>query len=149
MPIPTKLALTDQDQAVMTLPVFGPAIVVPVPSVIEASGGGGKKKAQGKPVCVEGDEKSVEMKGCTYISGPYSIPGTGTAKIMMLGTDQKAKATKVNGKPVLMKGTLFTMKFHVESPAQMPPPVSTPDATPLYVGGKGMFIPAQSKFYAK
>ena len=143
-----NLALIHQDQAMISIPVFGVAIVVPVPGKIEASGGGGKMKVCSKAVCVEGDETSVEIKGCMYTAPPYVIPGTGTAKLDKLADDQKAKETKVNGKAVLMKGSMFDMKFEVETPAQQPQ-LPTPDPNKSYSGGKGAFVPVNSKFFAK
>ena len=150
MPSPLNLALVDNDVAMISVPVFGSAIVVPVPGMITASGGSGKMKAEGKAVCVDGDEKSVKMQGCSYMAPPFVIPGLGTATITSLAGDQKAQKTKVNNKAVLMKGTLFTMKFQVQTPAQQPTPAGpVPDPTPMYSGGKGMFMPAQTKFFAK
>ncbi|MEM1255793.1 MAG: hypothetical protein AAGI69_25420 [Cyanobacteria bacterium P01_H01_bin.21] len=131
----TDFILIDGDQVVF-LPVFGIATVVVQPGTLAGSA---KGTVGGKPVCVDGDEKDVVVSGCSYIAGPYSIPGTGTLKIEALAGDQKATKTNCEGKPVLLKGSLFTAKFEVQSPAQQPPPgVPSSDGTPFY-SGQGMF----------
>ena len=125
--------------AVMFNPAFGPATIVPVPGVLT---GTGRSNVGGKPVCVDGDEKNVMVAGVTYMSPAYPIPGVGMLKIDALGGDQKAQKTKSGGKPVLLKGSTFTAKLQVMTPAQQPPPgpgPPTPDAMTEY-SGTGMFI---------
>jgi hypothetical protein len=127
------------------IPAFGAAIVVVQPGTLQGSG---KASLNGKKVCVDGDEKDVQVPGCTYMTPVYSIPGTGTLKIAALGGDQKAQKTQSNGKPVLLKGSTFTAKFEVQSPAQQQPPgpgPPIPDATPQY-SGTGMFITTNTKW---
>lgn len=102
----------------------------------------------GKKVCIEGDEKSVSVPGCMYMTAQHSIPGTGTLLIAQLAGDQVAKKTKSTDKPVILKGIHFTAKFQVQQPAMQPPPgpgPPIPDATPEYGNGKGMFVPANTK----
>jgi hypothetical protein len=126
-------------------PNFGPAVVVVKPGTLLASGSATLNK---KKVCVDGDEATVSVPGCIYMTPQYSIPGAGTLKIAALATDQKAKRTRSSGKPVLLKGGNFTAKFEVQSPAKQPPPgpgSPTPDATPQYTGN-GMFITTNAKF---
>ncbi len=126
-------------------PAFGLAIVVVKPGTLS---GKGKTTLKGKKICVDGDEKNVSVPGCPYFTPIYSIPGTGTLKINALGGDQKAKKTQCGGKPVLLKGSNFTAKFEVQSPAQKPPtPVEppTPDATPQYTGS-GTFISTNTQW---
>lgn len=124
------------------IPAFGAAIVVVRPGDLKGSG---KSTLNGKKVCIDGDEKKVSVPGCTYMTPQYSIAGVGTLKIAALGGDQKAQKTNSGGKPVLLKGSTFTAKFEVQSPAKMPPPVSTPDATPQY-SGTGTFITTNTKW---
>ena len=74
-------------------------------------------------MCVDGDEKKVEVAGCSYYMTPqYPIPGTGTLKIAALAGNQKATKTSTGGKAVLLKGGNFTASFEVQSPAKQPPP---------------------------
>lgn len=129
------------------MPAFGPAIVVVQPGTLQGSG---KASLSGKKACVDGDEKNVQVPGCMYMTPVYCIPGTGTLKIDSLGGDQKAQKTKSNGKPVLLKGSTFTAKFEVQSPAQQPPkppvqPNPIPDSTSQY-SGTGTFITTNTKW---
>jgi hypothetical protein len=113
-------------------PAFGPAVVAVQPGTIK---GTATCRIAGQAVCLEGDESSVVVAGCTYISGSFCIPGTGTLKIAGLSTDQVAVKTTSDGKAVILKGSIFNAKFEVASPAQMPssgPPV--PDPVPQYAG---------------
>jgi hypothetical protein len=138
------LILVHGDKA-QFLPNFGPAVVVVKPGTLTASGAATLNK---KKVCVDGDEATVTVPGCIYMTPQYSIPGAGTLKISALAADQKAKKTKSCGKPVLLKGGNFTAKFEVQSPAKQPPPGPTPpipDATPQY-SGSGMFLTTNTKF---
>jgi threonine dehydratase len=138
------LILVHGDKA-QFLPNFGPAVVVVKPGTLTASGAATLNK---KKVCVDGDEATVTVPGCIYMTPQYSISGAGTLKIAALAADQKAKKTKSRGKAVLLKGGNFTAKFEVQSPAKQPPPGTTPpipDATPQY-SGSGMFITTNTKF---
>jgi hypothetical protein len=136
--------LLDGDKASF-LPIFGVAIVVPKPGTLEGSG---PMTLKGKKVCVEGDEGKLSVAGCDYLTPQFCIPGKGTLKISAVAGDQKAKKTKTGGKAVLLKGTKFTAKFEVQSPAQQPPPgpgPPIPDPTPQY-SGSGMFITTNTHF---
>jgi len=136
--------LIDGDQAIF-MPNFGAAVVVVQPGNIEGSG---PATLDSKSLCVEGDEASVSVPGCTYMTPQYSIPGTGTLKIDTLAADQTAQKTNTGGKVVTLKGGNFTAKFEVQSPAQQPPPgpgSPIPDATPSY-SGSGMFITTNTKY---
>ena len=136
--------LIDSDKAIF-LPNFGTAVVVVKPGKIQGSG---PATLNGKKICVSGDEKSVEVSGCTYMTPQYSIPGTGTLKIASLAGNQKAKKTLTGGKVVLLKGGQFTAKFEVQSQAKQPPPgpgSPIPDPTPQY-SGQGMFVTTNQKF---
>ena len=136
--------LIDND-IVNFLPAFGAATVVVLPGNITGSG---PATLNGKKLCIDGDEKQVQVPGCTYIAPPYVIPGTGTLKINALASNQKATKTNTGGKAVLLKGSQFDAKFEVQSPAQQPPPgpgSPIPDSTPQYMG-KGMFITTNIKF---
>lgn len=130
-------ALIDGDIANF-LPAFGAAVVVVQPGTLTGSG---PTTLGGKPLCVDGDESSVEVPGCMYMTPQYSIPGTGTLKISALAGDQVATHTNSDGTPLMLKGGMFTAKFEVQSPAQQPPPgpgPPIPDSSPSY-SGNGMF----------
>ena len=121
------------------MPNFGAAIVVVQPGNLKGSG---PATIKGKKICVDGDEKQVSVPGCTYMTPQHCIPGVGTLEIAALASDQKATKTKTGGKVMLLKGSKFTAKFSVQTPAQQPPPGPggpIPDSTPQY-SGNGMFI---------
>ncbi len=134
--------LVDGDTA-MFLPTFGAATVVVQPGAITASGPStlGKKKW-----CVDGDEKSVSVPGCTYLTPSHPVPGTGTLSISALAGDQKASKTKSGGALALLVGSTFTAKLTVQSPAKQPTSAGpVPDTTPEY-SGSGMFVTTNTKF---
>ena len=136
--------LLDGDKA-MFMPAFGAAIVVVKPGDLKGSG---PATLNGKKLCIDGDEKTVSVPGCVYMTSQYSIPGTGTLKIAALAANQKATKTKTGGKAVLLKGSNFTAKFEVQNPAKQPPPgpgSPIPDATPQY-SGNGVFMTTNMKF---
>jgi len=134
----SDVIVVDGDKAMFN-PTLGPATVVVRPGTITGSG---PAKVTGKKACVEGDESSVTVPGCTYFTGQYSIPGTGTLAISALGGDQKAAKGATGGKKLILKGSTFTAKFSIAVPAQQPPPgpgSPIPDATSQY-SGTGTFI---------
>lgn len=136
--------LLDGDHATFQ-PNFGAATVVVQPGQITGSG---PATLGGKKLCIDGDEGSVSVAGCMYMTPQYSIPGTGTLEIASLAGDQKATKTNTDGTPMLLVGSTFTAKFKVQSPAQQPPPGPggpIPDATPEY-SGSGSFVTANTKF---
>ena len=123
--------IVDGDLALF-MPNFGAAIVVPVPGTITASG---KPTVQGKAVCVDGDEASVEVQGVVYMTPQYSIPGTGTLKIDALGGDQLATKVTADDTALILKGSTFNAVFEVMAPAQQPSaPSPVPDSTTSYSG---------------
>jgi hypothetical protein len=137
------LIIIDSDVA-MFIPAFGSAVVVVQPGNITGSG---PATISGKPICVDGDESSVEVPGCMYVAPPYVIPGSGTLKIDALAGNQLAKHTNTGGKAVILKGGNFTAKFEVQSPAKQPPPgpgSPIPDSMSSY-SGQGMFVPSNVK----
>ncbi|MFK0731363.1 MAG: hypothetical protein ACFKPT_02880 [Gloeotrichia echinulata GP01] len=126
---------------------FGAATVVVKPGYLKASGAA---TFNGKKICIDGDEKSVCVRDCTYITPIYSISGTGTLKIAKLHGSQKAKKTKTAGKSVLLeaKGTRFIAKFEVQNSAKQPPPgpgSPIPDPIKEY-SGTGTFTTTNKKW---
>jgi hypothetical protein len=61
------------------------------------------------------------------------------------------ETTKIEGKKVILHGTMFDAVFEVQSPAQMPAPPGppVPDSMTKYSGGKGMFVPTNLTVMAK
>ena len=143
----SNLIIIDGDM-VNFLPTFGPAVVVPIPTTI--AGTAGKTTVTGKAACLEGDEGDVQSAGCMYIAPPYVIPGSGTLKIDKLNSDQLTEKTEIEGKKVILHGSMFDAVFEVQSPAQQPTPTGpVPDSMTKYSGGKGMFVPSNMKVMAK
>lgn len=134
--------LLDGDQAIF-MPAFGAATVVVRPGKLAASG---PSTLSGSKWCVDGDEKSVSVPGCVYVTSSHPIPGTGTLEISALASDQVATKTKSGGTAVMLVGSSFTAKLGVESPAQQPTPsgATVPDATPEY-SGSGTFVSTNTK----
>jgi hypothetical protein len=133
----SDFVLIDGDLAIF-MPAFGAALVVVRPGTLAGSGPG---TVGGKPICVDGDESSVEVAGCVYMTSQFTIPGTGTLKISALAGDQKAKVSQTGEKAMLLKGSKFTAEFQVQAPAQQPPPgpgAPIPDSTSKY-SGSGSF----------
>lgn len=123
----------------------GLAIVSIKPGKIKGTGDG---TLNGKKLCIDGDEKSVEVKDCMYITPMYPIPGKGTLKIDALAGDQKAQKTQTSGKPVLLKGKFFTSKFEVATAAKeapQPPKPQLSDTMTSY-SGQGQFLTNNKKF---
>ena len=140
----SDFVLIDGDQALF-LPAFGAAIVVVQPGKLAGSG---PATINGKAICVDGDESKVSVPGCSYMTPSHPIPGVGTLKIAALAGNQKATQTKTGGKPVLLKGAMFTAKFEVQSPAQQPTPSGpVPDGAPQY-SGQGQFVTTNTKVNA-
>lgn len=134
--------LLDGDLAIFT-PTFGAATVVVQPGPLTASG---PATVGGKAVCVAGDEGSVSVAGCSYVTPAHSIPGTGTLEIAALAGDQTATKTRSGDAKVLLVGSSFTARFSVQTPAQQPTPAGpVPDPAPSY-SGSGSFSTTNTKF---
>ena len=117
----------------------GGALMPPVPQMTPIEGTG-TTKIGGEPICIEGDEKSVELKGMNYMAPGFPIPGNGTFKIQKLGGDQLTKKSKCDKKAIIVKGTVFTAAFKVDSPAkQLPNMGGAPDPLKQYTG-QGMLM---------
>jgi hypothetical protein len=124
---------------------FTPAVVAVRPGNLTASG---PNTLNGKKVCIDGDEKSVAVESCSYMTPAFPIAGMGTLKIQKLGGDQTATKTNSGNKPMLLKGSMFTAVFEVQSPAKQPPPPISgglDDPMKKYMGN-GSFQTANTKY---
>lgn len=134
------------DDMVIFNPAFGPVMVAVQPGKLTASG---PAALGGKKVCVEGDEKSVNVAADFYINPPYAIPtGKGTLTISELATDQTAQKTQSGGKKVLLVGGgTFTAKFTVDAPSLEPPKIPAPPQPdpPSEYSGTGTFMTTNTK----
>jgi hypothetical protein len=121
-------------------PNFGAAILL-APAIGVITGSAATVMVAGMIACVEGDEKSVVVPGIPYMSGSFVTPGVCTLTIQMLGADQTSKKTRIGGRPVILKGTTFTARMQVLSPAMQPNPPAPPIPDPVPMNmGTGMFI---------
>ncbi|MFK7787443.1 MAG: hypothetical protein AB8B56_20130 [Crocinitomicaceae bacterium] len=138
------IIIMDGDQ-VSFIPAFVGALVSVQPGKITASG---ETTIKGKKVCIEGDEKSVVVTGCAYMTPQLPVPGSGTLKIQALGGDQITKKIKSGNKGVIVRGSTFDAVFEVIQPATLPgtPPVL--DAVNAKYSGEGMFISSNVKIQA-
>ena len=120
----------DMIQISINAPCIVPQLASPVPLVAS-----GFSKVTDKVVCVEGDELPPSIKSpLVYMSGGYTIPGTGTVKVT-LNDDNKTSVAKDKDKKMLLKGSTFQAEFDVQSPAQMPTPAGPqPDPMSKYTG---------------
>jgi hypothetical protein len=127
------------DQA-QFMPNFGAAILL-APAIGVITGSAVTVAAAKMPTCVMGDEATVVVPGIPYMSGSFVTPGTCTLTIQALGGDQTSKKTMSGGKPVIVKGMMFTAKMQVMTPAMQPNPPAPPipDPVPMNIG-QGMFI---------
>jgi hypothetical protein len=127
------------------LPTFGVAMVSVQDGELKGSG---PAKLGDKALCVVGDESSVSVSNCSYLTPVYSVAGMGTLEIASLAGDQQATKTQTGATKVMLVGSTFTAKFKVQSPAQHIPPSGGPpvlDATPEY-SGSGNFVTTNTKF---
>lgn len=121
-------------------PNFGAAVLM-APAMTTITGSAATVSVAGMTACVLGDEKTVVLPGIPYVSGSFVTPGVCTLTIQQLGSDQISKKTTIGGKPVIVKGTTFTAKMQVMTPAMQPNPPAPPIPDPVAVNmGTGMFI---------
>ncbi len=139
--------LIDGDQAIF-LPTFGAATVVVRPGQLRASG---PAKRGGKALCIVGDESSVSVPGCMYMTPQFVIPGIGTLEIAALADDQKARDSRSGNTLLMLVGSQFDARFKVNAPAMQPPPgpgKPIDDPTAQY-DGKGLFVTTNTKLRSR
>lgn len=141
--MPSDYVLITGDKAIFK-PAFGPATVAVMPGNLQGSA---SASCDMKKACIEGDEKKVMVAGCSYSQGSFQ-GGVGMLKIKSLGADQKAKKTKTDNKPLLLKGSTFIAEFKVMAPAMNPLGVPDPMASAGYIGS-GQFVTANTKWKAE
>ena len=149
MPAETKIAVVHGDKADLSQFILPIVLLDKDEANIEASKGGGKIKAKGKKVCVYGDEKSIKIE-TKYMFPPFfPVPGKGIATIWTLTPGQVCQKTRINNKPVIMKGDVFITKFEVKKKAFiiLPNGSKQEDPLPFHIG-LGKFTTSQDKFHA-
>jgi len=128
--------LVVQGDMVKINPTFGPMVVNAPPMPMSSTV---LPKIAGRAICVLGDEKLVPIMA-TYIKGPFTVPGMGTAKIIGLAPNQPQPGLQVGGKPALCKGAQFQVLFTPTVPAINPAgPAPVPDVIAPAMG-TGVFM---------
>lgn len=127
-------------------PTFMTRTVVPVPAVMTGTGHATINQLK---VCIAADinQASTKVMSTSYVSPPYTIPGTCQLEIQALNADQLQPWCDSQGN-VITVGVKFIAKCTGITPAKMPSapnPVDDPGfKTPMT--GTGMFI--NSQFFA-
>lgn len=99
-------------------PAIVPQLAVPVPLAASTEA----IVFNGTPACVVGDEMPPQLKGqMPYTAPPFTIPGIGTVQLMLAQGNMTAQ-TRIDGKPLLIRGGTFPANFIVEVPAMQPTP---------------------------
>jgi hypothetical protein len=112
----------DMLQITLAPPTIAPPLMPPTPLIAS-----GFSTVNGMAVCIEGDELPQSLQApVPYTCPPFVVPGMGTVAVTLAPTN-KTSISSDGGKPMLLKGSSFQATFTVTVPAQMPPPVSTPD----------------------
>lgn len=131
------LVLLQGDQATFQ-PLFGGVALVTVrPGNLTGSG---PASVNGRAICVDGDEKRVQVRACPYTTPTYPIAGLGTLSIAALAANQVARTTHSGRKAVLLKGGVFTAKFTVDIGAMAQPPSGGCDRRGAEYTGTGEFL---------
>ena len=120
-------------------PTFGNRTVVAVgnPTI----GGTGYAVVAGHKVCIVGDEGNVKVPA-TYTTPSHTVAGMGEIRIKELAEGQKVPDC-ISGAALIVKGMKFIAEFVPTTPAQSPPPASSPDATEA-TPGTGEFVTRQA-----
>jgi uncharacterized Zn-binding protein involved in type VI secretion len=116
------------------LAVFPTAMGVAIlPPMSTAMSGTGKVKIGGKPICVDGDERTISLP-VAYTTATHAAAGSGTLTIQSLDAAQKSTRAKSGGKPVLIAKGKFIAQLMVLVPAQTTSTPPVVDNTVKYVG---------------
>jgi hypothetical protein len=120
----------DMIQITPTPPMVCPSLSAPVPLVAS-----GFSTVNNMAVCLEGDELPPALKSpVPYMSPPFVTPGMVSVSIT-LQPSNKTQVAQDSGKPMLLKGQTFQVKFSVQSPAMQPTPTGpVPDPVSQKMG---------------
>lgn len=117
-------------------PALIPALEAPAP----LTGSSTNVMVGGAPVCLQGDELPMELRGpLSYTAPPFTVPGTGTLTLTLLSSNMTRKARN-GGKAMLIKGEPFEALFTVDTPATQPSPTGPIPDPDLEKPGTAQFI---------
>ncbi len=109
----------DMLQVTVPPPALVPQLVAPIPLV----GTGTTVLVNNQPVCLQGDELPIALRGpLMYTAPPFVTPGMGTLTVTLMPNNLTLRTTAA-GKPALLKGATFMATFNVTVPAMQPTPV--------------------------
>src|SRR5690242_13497007 len=90
----------DMLQVTVPPPALVPQLVAPIPLV----GTGTTVLVNNQPVCLQGDELPIALRGpLMYTAPPFVTPGMGTLTVTLMPTNLTLRTTAA-GKPALLKG---------------------------------------------
>jgi hypothetical protein len=128
--------------------VPAPAVVPMLEAPVPLTGSSTDVTAVGMPVCLQGDELPMELRGpLPYTAPPFTVPGTGTLTLTLLPENLTQRTTN-GGKPLLIRGGTFPALFSVETPATMPTPAGPVPDGELVKPGTARFITANTSVTA-
>jgi hypothetical protein len=130
--------LIDGDKVLFDQPFANRVLMKPEHGVIAGSG---HATIRGKRVCVEGDERRVEVRNVSYMIPGYN-PGKGTLTIEKLLPNQVSRVTSSKGKKLLLKGASFIARLTPTQPAMSTSTPSTPEPI-APTTGMGRFVNGQ------
>ena len=108
----------DMLQVTVPPPAVVPQLAAPVPLM----GTGMTVMINNQPVCLQGDELPIAIKGpLMYTAPPFVTPGMGTLTITLMPNNLTVLSSATS-KPMLLKGATFQAMFNVSAPAMQPTP---------------------------
>jgi hypothetical protein len=109
-----------------------PPVIIPLlQAPVALTGSSRDLTINGLPACLLGDELPLPLQEpLPYTAAPFAIPGTGTLRLTLSPANLSVQTR--NGKPLLLKGSVFTALFTVATPATQATP-SGPVADPVAI----------------
>lgn len=123
-----------------------PAVSPGVPSTTLSVASSDKLQGDSKKVALKSDmEGQSEIAGIAYFTATYTVPGVLKWDGKFIGSQESTKLKKDDTFVVVDDTVSGDADFPVVTPAQMPPPASTPDPSTSYPGTWSMVSPGQTK----
>ena len=98
-----------------------PVLVPQLQAPIALTGSSRNLTINGLPACLMGDELPLQLQEpLPYTAAPFTAPGTGTLRLTLSPANLSVRTR--NGKPLLLKGSVFTALFTIATPATQPTP---------------------------
>lgn len=134
----TDFVIKTGDMLEVTIPE--PAVVPVLEAPLPLTGSSTNVTIGGMPVCLQGDELPMELREpLPYTAPPFTVPGTGMLTLTVLPENLTQQTTN-GGKPLLIRGSMFTAMFTVEEPAMQPTPAGPVPDPEVEKPGTARFI---------